>query len=69
LGAGPGGGGGSWDAGFDQILVPDFQIGYGEVAITELIPEPASLALLGSALIGLAMVWRRRPGTVGLRGG
>jgi len=44
--------------------------GNGEVLITELVPEPASLALLGSALICLAVVWqRRRPGTFGLREG
>ena len=39
-----GGGGGSFDAGTNQILVADFQTGDGEVIITELaaaVPEPA----------------------------
>ena len=57
---GSGGGGGSFDAGIDQILVADFQSGNGEVVITEVaITEPASLALLGSALIGLGVVRQR----------
>ncbi len=38
----------------------DFQTGNGEVVITELIPEPASIVLLGAGLIGLAAVWRCR---------
>ncbi len=58
-----GGGGGSFDGGTDQILVADFQTGNGEVVITEVsaaIPEPASIALLGGALLSFAAVRRRR---------
>jgi PEP-CTERM motif len=57
------GGGGSLDAGTDQILVADFQTGNGEVVITELaaaVPEPASILLVSSGLAGLAAVWRHR---------
>ena len=57
---GSGGGGGSFDAGIDQILVANFQSGNGEVVITELVPEPASIALLGAGLAGLAAVRGRR---------
>lgn len=63
LGVEPGGGGGSFDAGVNQILVADFRLGNGEVIITELpaaVPEPASLALLGAALASFATAWRPR---------
>ena len=56
----PGGGGGSFDAGIDQILLADFRTGNGEVVITELVPEPATIALLGAGLAGLAAVRGRR---------
>jgi hypothetical protein len=62
-GSDPGGGGGSFDGGTDQILVADFQTGNGEVVITELaaaVPEPTSLALLGAGLLTLSVLWRRR---------
>jgi hypothetical protein len=42
----------------------DFQTGNGEVIITELaaaVPEPASIVLLGAALLSFAAVPRRRP--------
>ena len=60
-GIGPGGGGGSFDAGIDQILMADFNADNGEVVISEVaIPEPASIALLGGGLLGLGALCRRR---------
>jgi PEP-CTERM motif len=62
-GAAPGFGGGSYDAGTDQILLADVRTGDGEVIIIELaaaVSEPASVTLLGAGLAGLAGVWWRR---------
>jgi hypothetical protein len=60
----PGFGGGSFDAGLNPILVADFQVGDGEVIITEIaaaVPEPSSVALVGAGFFGLtAVMWRRR---------
>ena len=54
-------GGGSFDAGGNQILMADFQTGNGEVIITELVAEPASLAILGAGLVSfLGLVRLRR---------
>jgi hypothetical protein len=33
-----------------------FQTGNGEVVITELVPEPASLVILGVGLLGLTVI-------------
>ena len=61
--AGSGFGGGSFDTGTDQILMADFQTGDGEIVITEVaeaVAEPASVALLGAGLFGIAVIWRQR---------
>jgi PEP-CTERM motif len=66
----PGDGGGSFDAGIDQILMADFNAGNGEVVITEVaIPEPASIALFGAGVVSLSVLRRRRRASTRLAAG
>jgi hypothetical protein len=57
-----GGGGGSFLslAATDFTLVAGNQSGNGFVDVTPAVPEPGSIGLLGSALAGFGLMWRRR---------
>jgi PEP-CTERM motif len=60
-----GGGGGSFDGGTNPILVANYRTGNGEIEITEMtgtpaVPEPGTVALVSTGLVGLVALRRRR---------
>ena len=66
-GAGPdvGLGGTSFDAGTNPLVTLAFESGDGSVTITAVVPEPASLTLLGTAIAALGLSRRRKSARVG----
>jgi hypothetical protein len=66
-GAGPdvGLGGTSFDAGTNPLVTLVFESGDGSVTITAVVPEPASLTLLGTAIAALGLSRRRKSARVG----